>query len=421
MARLANVALHPQSHFARLNGPMPRDSISKVRSPGTIFAAMGAIAISFAGSTLVTPLYALYQARFGFSAVTLTIVYAAYVIGNAAALFFLGRISDRIGRRPVAFAAIALCALASAVFLVARNATWLFVGRIVTGLAVGLGSGTGTAWLSDLQPDDHGRATLLSAEANMGGIGAAPLVAGTLAAVAPAPLITPFIVYIAVMTLVAIAIGRARETVSRGALALELFRPAIGLPNKSRGAFLAAAITGFVVFGFVGFYAALLPSLLRQSMGLHNPAIGGAILGELFAVTMITMPATRRLSSRKAMLAGLATIIPGLCLLVVSRKAHSLLLLILGTACGGITLALGYRGSLEVVNTIAPPNQKAGVVSAYFLACFSGNALPVIGVGVLTMDFGPVAASEIFAVIMLALAVAGFVIGLSRYPRQDAG
>ena len=86
-----------------------------------VLAATGLIAIGFAGSTMVTPLYALYQARFGFSAVALTIVYAAYVIGNLGALLFFGRLSDRVGRRPVAFAAIALCLVAALVFVSAQG------------------------------------------------------------------------------------------------------------------------------------------------------------------------------------------------------------------------------------------------------------------------------------------------------------
>ena len=129
---------------------------------------MGLIAIGFAGSTMITPLYALYQARFGFSAVVLTIIYAAYVIGNLGALLFIGRLSDRVGRRPVAFAAIGLCLIAALVFLTARSTSSLFAGRVVSGLAVGLASGTGTAWLVDLRPGDRPRATLLAIQANMG-------------------------------------------------------------------------------------------------------------------------------------------------------------------------------------------------------------------------------------------------------------
>ena len=49
-------------------------------------------------STPVTPLYAIYKEQFGFSQITLTLVHAAYGVGNLAALLFFGRVSDEVGR-----------------------------------------------------------------------------------------------------------------------------------------------------------------------------------------------------------------------------------------------------------------------------------------------------------------------------------
>ena len=59
--------------------------------------------------------------------------------------------------------------------------------------------------------------------------------------------------------------------------------------------------------------------------------------------------------------------------------------------------ALGYRGSLQVVDQIAPEDRRAEVVSSYFVCCFIGNALPVIGVGVISAYAGMSFASTIFA------------------------
>ena len=58
-----------------------------------------ALAITFVGATLPTPLYPLYQQAFGFSGITLTLIYAVYVLGNLVALLVFGRLSDEIGRR----------------------------------------------------------------------------------------------------------------------------------------------------------------------------------------------------------------------------------------------------------------------------------------------------------------------------------
>ena len=82
------------------------------------------------------------------------------------------------------------------------------------------------------------------------------------------------------------------------------------------------------------------------------------------------------------------------------------------TAFCGAASGLGYRGSLQVVNEIAPADRRAEVLSAYFICCFTGNSVPVIGVGVITMQAGAPAASASFAALIVLFALAA--LALSR-------
>src|ERR1700709_1354467 len=77
-----------------------------------------AFAATMLGTTLPTPLYPHYEQRFGFGALTVTLVYAAYAVGVLAALLAFGRASDTLGRRPVLLAGLGLSALSAVVFLV---------------------------------------------------------------------------------------------------------------------------------------------------------------------------------------------------------------------------------------------------------------------------------------------------------------
>jgi hypothetical protein len=52
--------------------------------PTAIVAAE--LAAIFIGATLPTPLYPIYREEFGFGEVTLTLIYAVYVLGNVGAL-----------------------------------------------------------------------------------------------------------------------------------------------------------------------------------------------------------------------------------------------------------------------------------------------------------------------------------------------
>jgi len=54
----------------------PNTELTGRAAVATVAAMIGA---AFAGSTLVTPLYVIYKQQFGFSQVTLTLVYGAYV------------------------------------------------------------------------------------------------------------------------------------------------------------------------------------------------------------------------------------------------------------------------------------------------------------------------------------------------------
>jgi MFS family permease len=106
------------------------------------------------------------------------------------------------------------------------------------------------------------------------------------------------------------------------------------------------------------------------------------------------------------MTAGLLCLLPAVTLVVAAQAARSLALLLLAAALAGVTMALGYRGSLQVVNDIAPDERRAEVVSSYLIACFTGNSVPVIGLGVLTTLTDPLIASIAFAGTVAALAIA---------------
>lgn len=110
------------------------------------------------------------------------------------------------------------------------------------------------------------------------------------------------------------------------------------------------------------------------------------------------------------MLWGLGLLIPALALLVLASEARSLPILLIGAGVGGAASALGYRGSLQLVNTIAPEDRRAELVSTYLIFCYSGVSLPVIGIGLLSAAETPAIADESFAIVIAAFALAAIVV-----------
>jgi MFS family permease len=96
------------------------------------------LVLFLAASAAPTPLYRVYQARWGFSASTLTAVFAVYVLFLLMTVLIFGSLSDHVGRRPVIITALAVDTAACILFLLAHGVGVLFCARALQGIAVGL-------------------------------------------------------------------------------------------------------------------------------------------------------------------------------------------------------------------------------------------------------------------------------------------
>jgi MFS family permease len=327
-----------------------RNPIQTGHSDVELEAVAGKLGVMFVGATLPTPLYPLYRETFGFSAVTLTLIYATYVLGNLAALLFFGTLSDQIGRRATSLPAIAVGIASTAVFAAAQGTPWLFAARGLSGFSTGLASGAATAWIAELYATGRsGGAARIASAANILGCAAGPLIGGLFAQFALVP----------------------RETIAAPRPFAEVnLRPRIVVPHGIRLQFVSPAVTGFATFSLIGFYSALIPSLLGESLHLHSPLLAGAIVCELFLVAAVVILTSGRFASQTATLGALLLLPPSVWILVGAELAHSLTILVFAAALGGLAGGLGYRGSLEVINRIAPADRRSEVVSSYMIALF---------------------------------------------------
>jgi sugar phosphate permease len=113
-----------------------------------------------------------------------------------------------------------------------------------------------------------------------------------------------------------------------------------------------------------------------------------------------------------------ALLLPAVWLLVGAELVRSLPLLLFAAAFCGVAGGLGYRGTLEVINRIAPADQRSEVVSSYLIALFAGNSVPVIGIGVLAAAATPLVAHVTFAAVITALAGIAAWTGIKYAPKS---
>jgi MFS transporter, DHA1 family, tetracycline resistance protein len=341
--------------------------------------------IDLVGFGVVIPLLPYYALSFDASPITVTSLMACYSLAQFIAAPILGRLSDRIGRRPVLLVSLA-CSVASYLWLAAAPVLWmLFAARLLAGAGAG-NIAAAQAYIADVTPPEK-RAK------GMGMIGAAfglgftvgPAIGGLLAGSDPvhAHLARPALLA-AALSLVALGITAARlkesllpdsrtaqERPGRLAVAKSAFtRPSLGLLILlffiTVSAF-AGMETTFALWanssfgwgpeqvGWIFFYVGVLLSALQ----------GGAI-GQL----------SRRFGEARLVTAGAAIIGVGLLGLAFSGSLWAVLVV---TGLLAIGMGLLNPSVTSLVSRIAGADERGGVMgvsqSAASLARILGPAL----------------------------------------------
>jgi MFS family permease len=382
-------------------------------------AAAFALAVAMLGTTLPTPLYGAYRQQFGFSELTITVIFATYAAGVIASLLLFGRLSDQIGRRRMLLPGLLLSALSAVCFLTASGLPLLLGGRILSGLSAGIFTGTATATLIDLAPPgSRGRGTLVAAMANMGALGAGPLLTGLLSQWAGSPLRLTFWVDLALLVPAAIGIWAMPEPIT-SPRAPQLRPQAPKIPREMRSTFIEAALAGFAGFAVLGLLTAVTPDFLGQELGVTSRAIAGLVVFAVFAASLAGQLALEIIPERAAIPTGAGALIAGMGSLALGLATSSLTLLVLGGVIAGFGQGLTFRGGLTQVSERSPAAQRGAVASSFFVVMYIAISLPVIGEGVLAQAVGLRAAGLTFAALVAALSAA-VLIRLAR-PRRHTG
>lgn len=373
------------------------------RRSGTGFALLAyAFAAIMLGTTMPSPMYALYSEHLHFAVAETTVIYATYAGGVLAALLIFGSWSDAIGRRPVLMAGT-LCALASAVvFLNADTVAQLVVGRVLSGLSAGLFTGTATAAIIEAAPPNwRTRAPAVATIANMGGLSSGPILAGLLVQYAPEPLRLPFVVHIVLTVLAAITMLVVPETSPRsGKCRLQR----LSVPPPVQPTFIIAGLATFAGFAVIGLFAAVAPAFVAEVIGIGNHAVAGMIAGSIFAASAAAQIVAVRTPPRRAVALGCVILVAGMVLLAAALRFSSLWGLIAASVVSGFGQGISFSRGLAAIAEGTPAESRAAVNSAYFVVAYVAISIPVIGAGLAAQTWGLRASGTVFALAVGALA-----------------
>jgi MFS family permease len=374
------------------------------RSPSlTVWAAW---ILLMAGANLPAPLYAVYAREYRFSSVVLTAIFAVYALVLVPTLMIFGELSDRLGRRAVLVAGLAVAGAALVVFALADGIALLFAARALQGLAVGMVSGAATAALVELEPSgDRRRAALLAGLAQVVGSSLGALVAGALAEWAPWPQRLCYVATLAATVLAAAAVvaflpGRDHRTAERWRIQLPR------VPREIRGAFARVSLTAAVVWAVLALYLSIVPSYSETLLRTRNLALVAAVSAVAFAASAAAQALSRRRSSGLATQpTGLALLALGLAALVLAAPLHSLAALLTGAVLAGAGHGLGFLNAQDELNRIAPAERRGEVTAAFITSIYGLVGVSVIATGLLDLRVSLTLSVGAVAVVLGALAL----------------
>jgi len=361
------------------------------------------------GATIPTPLYPIYQERFGFSAGVLTVVFAAYMVMALFSLIIFGPLSDRVGRRRVLALALGLAAMGSVAFVFAQGVGWLLVARVLQGLGVGATLGTAVATLTELEPrGDHGRAARVGATAAVGGLAIGPLASGVFAEYGPWPTALVFVLHLGLLVPALLGVWVMPETVKETTLGgASLLPQRLSVPRGIQRPFALAAVTAFGAFSVVAVYMSLGPSVTDKLLRVDNQMAAGAVVFALMGTSAIGQLGFGGWPIRRAIVVGPVLLAAGLALIVIALRQESVLLFVAGTIVSGLGHGLAFLGSQQLVDWVAPESSRGAIFSAYYVFIYLGAALPALGVG-----FGADAVGFLAAVVTFAIVIGTLDLGV---------
>ncbi len=371
-----------------------------------------------ASSAAPTPLYATYQARWGFSPVTITVIFGVYAVAVLASLLVAGSLSDHVGRRPVLIGALGAQAIVMLLFAFAGGVDVLIVARVLQGLATGAAVGAIGAGLVDLNP---GHGSVANAAGAMSGTATGALGSALLVQLLPAPTKLVYLVLLVLFVLQAAAVGLIAETSPRAPGIRRALRPTIAVPARVREVLLIAAPSLVAVWALAGFYGSLGPSLAALVDRSDSTILGGASLFALAASGALTLLLFHRTEPRRFALAGNGLVIVGVAIVLWSVTATSVAGFFVGTVIAGAGFGAGFQGGLRTIVTLAAPAERAGVISVAYIICYLAMGLPAILAGVLVVHTTVTQTAQEFGMTVIALAAitaVGTVLSARRTARR---
>ncbi|WP_265447974.1 MFS transporter [Flexivirga meconopsidis] len=365
-------------------------SVRLSRPGGFVVAGLTMVGM-MAAAAAPSPLYPIYQQLWGFSAFTLTVIFAVYVVALLATLLTVGSLPDHVGRRPILIGGMVLLAIGMLLFVHASGTASLLLARIVQGVATGAMTGAVSALIVDLAPSPQ-RGSMVSTGAPSFGLGVGAALAGALVEYAPWPRYLVYWVLLAAYAVLAIALLYVPE--ERDAprppmtVLLRSLRPSLGIAPQTRPV-LAGLVPAFVAtWALGGLYLSLGSSVLAKLLGVTNHFVVGLVLAGFFVPAAFSLLVAGRIRAPHRRAVGLTLLGGGVAITVIGVLAASLPVYLAGSLVAGAGFGITFLVAMGAIVAATPPHSRAQTFATVFVLNYTAFSVPAVLAGLAVQVWG---------------------------------
>lgn len=387
--------------------------------------AILALFVAYYASGMPISAYSMYREELGMDSSQLSLTSALYLCGTVIPLLFLTRISNYLGRRPVAVGTLVLAIAGSLVFTHLTSPGTLIVGRFLQGLVSGLGSSALATYVVDLcirarMPTWLGP-TVTSTTPTIG-ISLGALTSGAFIEATGASPDVLFEAVAAFMVVIILLVILGQETRQREPGALASIRPKVQVPDAAKHMLVASSTIFIGTWAIGGVYQAYSSTFVIMLLGENDSLLAALTLVSMIFPVVIGGFFANRIPLVAAQRIGIGLFAVSFALVVLSlHEGWTVLFFIFNIVCG-LCQGIGYTCSMTHIINRASFDERSGTFSAVYLVSYGGAAVPNLLVGLFAGSTPVMDVMYCYIVFVFAMAAVLFALtarGYEDVPARD--
>jgi MFS family permease len=346
------------------------------------------LGLMFAASA-PSPLYVVYQARWHFSAITLTSIFGVYALALLLTLLTVGGLSDFVGRKPVLLAGFVSLAASMVVFARADGVGWLYLARVLQGLAAGSSLGALSAGIVDFAGPKRQRfAGVVNSLVPSLGLALGALGAGGLVQFAPAPTVLVFVVLGALFALVLLAVAAGPETERSRGGALRSLTPRMRVPRRLRPEFIRTMPALFATWAQVGFTLSLTTTLAAVRFGLADRFLDALVVAAVCGSASLATIVMRNAPARRSTVLGCVALVIGSGITLVSLAGPWTIAFYAGSVLTGLGLGATLGAAMRTLSLLPAHSERGEFFASVYVVGYLAFSVPAIIAGICVVHAG---------------------------------